>query len=220
MLELYAHPFSSYCWKAMIALHERGLPFTMRMLGEEHPDNFARLREYWPLGKFPVLVDDGQPVAESSIIIEYLDDDRFGATGKLIPIDRDSALRTRFLDRVFDNHVMTPMNAIVQEYLIDVDTPDEARIGRAKAALDSAYDWLEGQIAELGWAVAEADFSMADCAAAPSLFYADWVYEIGDARPRLKAYRARLLARPSVGQVIEGARPYRPLFPPGAPDRD
>jgi len=220
VLELYAHPFSSYCWKVMIALHERELPFALRMLGEEHPEHFNRLREYWPLGKFPVLVDDGQPVAESSIIIEYLDDDRFGPTGKLIPIDRDSALRTRFLDRVFDNHVMTPMNAIVQEYLIDPDAPDEARIERAKAALDAAYDWLEGQIAEHGWAVAEADFSMADCAAAPSLFYADWVHEIGDARPRLKAYRARLLERPSVAQVVERARPYRPLFPPGAPERD
>jgi len=220
VLELYAHPFSSYCWKVMIALYERELPFALRMLDEENPDNFARLREYWPLGKFPVLVDAGEPVAETSIIIEYLDDDRFGATGKLIPIDREAALRARFLDRVFDNHVMTPMNAIVQEYLIDAAAPDEARIERAKVALDAAYDWLEGQIGELGWAVAEADFSLADCAAAPSLFYADWVREIGDARPRLKAYRARLLARPSVARAVEGARPYRPLFPPGPPERD
>lgn len=220
MPELYAHPFSSYCWKVLIALHERNIAFTFHMLDGEHPENLSRMRELWPIGKFPVLVDGGVPVIESSIIIEYLDDDRFGPTGKLIPIDREAALRARFLDRVFDNHVMTPMNAVVQEYLIDADAPDEARIARARTALEAAYDWLEGQIDERGWAVPEEDFCLADCAAAPSLFYADWVCPIGEARPRLAAYRARLLAQPSVARVVNEARPYRPLFPPGAPERD
>lgn len=220
MLELYAHPFSSYCWKVLIALYERGMPFVFHMLDQDHPENMARMKEYWPVGKFPVLTEDGQPVIESSVIIEHLDDDRFGATGKLIPIDREAALRVRFLDRVFDNHVMTPMQAIVNEYLIDAAAPDQARIGKAKSTLDAAYDWLEGQLEELGWAVSEQDFSLADCAAAPSLFYADWVHEIGMGRPRLSAYRKRLLERPSVARAVDEARPHRPLFPPGAPERD
>lgn len=220
MLELYAHPFSSYCWKVLIALYERDIPFTYRLLDQDHPRNFATLKSHWPIGKFPVLVDEDQPVIESSVIIEYLDDDRFGATGKLIPIDREAALRARFLDRVFDNHVMTPMNAIVSEYLTDPDAPDQKRIERAKTALESAYDWLEGQIGEHGWAVSEQGFCLADCAAAPALFYADWVHPIGKARPWLGGYRARLLAQPSVARVVDDARPYRALFPPGAPDRD
>ena len=220
MLELYAHPFSSYSWKVLIALYERDIPFLFQALDEEHPQHFVRVKELWPVGKMPVLVDDGRPVIESSIIIEYLDDDRFGATGKMIPIDREAALQARFLDRVFDNHVMAPMQSIVNEYLIDADAPDEGRIARAKSALDAAYDWLEGQIGEHGWAVPEEDFGLADCAAAPALFYADWVYPIGDARPRLSAYRARLLEQPSVARAVDEARPHRHLFPPGAPDRD
>tara|TARA_R110000787_G_scaffold141272_3_gene254733 strand:+ start:184 stop:843 length:660 start_codon:yes stop_codon:yes gene_type:complete len=219
MLELYAHPFSSYCWKVLIALYEREIPFEYRMLEQDNPDNFAALKGYWPLGKFPVLVEDGRPVIESSIIIETLDDDRFGTAPKLIPADGERVLEVRFLDRIFDNHVMNPMNAVVSEYLIDAAAPDQTRIGKAKAALEGIYDWLEQRLGDDGWAVGDA-FTMADCAAAPSLFYADWVQEIGVGRPRLAAYRARLLARPSVKRCVEDARPYRHYFPPGAPDRD
>lgn len=219
MLELYAHPFSSYSQKVLIALYEREIPFTLRMLDGDHPENFLALKEYWPLGKFPVLTDSGRPVIESSIIIEWLDDDRFGATGKLLPIDRDAALAVRLMDRVFDNHVMTPVQAIVNEYLIDPAAPDSSRIDTARSALEAAYDWLEGRIGEEGWAAGD-DFSLADCAAAPALFYADWVHPIGIGRPRLGAYRGRLLDRPSVARAVNEARPYRPLFPLGAPDRD
>ncbi len=219
MLELYAHPFSSYCQKVLIALYEREIPFTVRMLDGENPENLRDLKQLWPIGKFPVLVDDGRPVIESSIIIEYLDDDRFGATGKLVPIEGQAALDVRFMDRVFDNHVMTPMQAIVNEYLIDAATPDDGRIEKAKIALEAAYNWLEGRIGEGGWAAGD-DFTLADCAAAPALFYADWVCPIGEGRPRLAAYRSRLLARPSVARAVDEARPYRPLFPPGAPERD
>lgn len=219
MLELYAHPFSSYCQKVLIALYEREVPFTFRMLDGDHPENFRALKAYWPLGKFPVLTDAGRPVIESSIIIEYLDDDRFGATGKLLPIDRESALAVRFMDRVFDNHVMTPVQGIVNEYLIDPAAPDSSRIDKAKSALEAAYDWLEGRIGEEGWAAGD-DFSLADCAAAPALFYADWVHPIGIGWPWLAAYRGRLLDRPSVARAVNEARPYRPLFPLGAPERD
>lgn len=219
MLELYAHPFSSYCQKVLIALYEREIPFTVRMLDGEHPENLRDLKAYWPIGKFPVLTENGRPVIESSIIIEYLDDDRFGATGKLIPIDREAALAVRFMDRVFDNHVMTPVQGIVNEYLIDAAAPDDGRIEKAKSALEVAYDWLEGRVGEDGWASGDG-FSLADCAAAPALFYADWVCPFGTGRPWLTAYRARLLARPSVARAVDEARPYRLLFPLGAPERD
>ena len=219
MLELYAHPFSSYCQKVLIALYEREVPFTFRMVDGEHPENLRDLKACWPIGKFPVLTENGRPVIESSIIIECLDDDRFGATGKLIPIDGEAALAVRFMDRMFDNHVMTPVQGIVNEYLIDATAPDDRRIEKAKSALEAAYDWLEGRIGEDGWASGD-DFSLADCAAAPALFYADWVCPIGTGCPWLSAYRARLLERPSVARAVDEARPYRSLFPLGAPERD
>lgn len=219
MLELYVHPFSSYCWKVMIALYERDIPFEYRMLDQDHPENFARLKSVWPLGKFPVLFVDGEPVIETSIIIETVDDGRFSTGPKMIPEDPSAAMRVRFLDRVFDNHVMNQMQVTVNEYIFDRDNLNAGRIERSNAGLDTIYDWLETQLGEDGWAVGDR-FTMADCAAAPSLFYADWVREIGDAQPKLKAYRARLLARPSVSRCIEDARPYRSYFPPGAPDRD
>jgi glutathione S-transferase len=219
MLELYAHPFSSYCWKVLIALYEREIDFEYRMLGPDHPENFARIKGVWPVGKFPILFVDGEPVIESSIIIETLDDARFSAAPKLIPSDPQTALDVRFMDRVFDNHVMNRMQATVDEYIHYRDSMNMDRLERTNAALDTVYDWLETRLGEDGWAVGDA-FTMADCAAAPSLFYADWVHEIGDARPRVKAYRARLLARPSVSRCVEDARPYRGYFPPGAPDRD
>ena len=213
---LYAHPFSSYCWKAMIAFHEKDLPYELELV--EAPEAMAALRRYWPPGKFPVLVDDDAPVIEATTIIEYLDL-RHYERAPLIPANPVDALDVRFMDRVFDNHVMTPMNEIVQAHLADRDAPDAARIGKAQAALDTIYGWLEARLAGRAWASSHG-FSMADCAAAPALFYADWVRPIGDERPALRDYRARLNARPSVARCIEAARPYRGYFPPGAPARD
>jgi glutathione S-transferase len=123
------------------------------------------------------------------------------------------------MDRIFDNHVMTPMNAIVQEHLLGGGSPDRARIEKAEAALDAIYAWLDVRLSGRTWACSHG-FSLADCAAAPSLFYADWVRPIPAALPTLGAYRAALNARPSVARCIEEARPYRGYFPPGAPDRD
>jgi len=217
---LFAHPFSSYCWKALIALYEKDLPFDYRMV--EGDGVMEALRAVWPLGKFPVLVDDGEaaplPVIESTTIIEYLDL-RHYERAPLIPALPADALDVRFMDRVFDNHVMTPMNAIVQEYLIDKEAPDRARIGKAEQALDSIYGWLDARLANGSWACGE-HFSLADCAAAPALFYADWVRPIPESLGALRAYRARLNAHPSVARCIEEARPYRGYFPPGAPERD
>jgi len=218
---LYAHPFSSYSWKVMIALREKELPF--ELLSTEAEEARAELQRHWPLGKFPVLVDDaqdegGSPVIESTTIIEYLDL-RHYERAPLLPANAIDALDTRFMDRIFDNHVMTPMQAVVQEYIIDGEAPDERRIARAKADLDTIYAWLEVRLAGRRWACSHG-FSLADCAAAPALFYADWVHRIPESLPGLRAYRARLNARPSVARCIEDARPWRHYFPLGAPERD
>jgi len=215
---LYGHPFSSYTWKALIALYEKDLPFDFKIIAPEHPEHGAELKALWPLGKFPVLEDDGLALIESSIIIEHLDQ-RYPETLRLIPREDQDALDVRFMDRVFDNHVMGPMQAIVAEHLPFItQAPDPARITRARAALDAIYAWLEERLAE-PWACGAA-FTLADCAAAPSLFYADWVRPIPETLPGLRGYRARLLARPSVARCVEAARPYRGFFPLGAPERD
>lgn len=214
---LYAHPFSSYSWKAMIALHEKELPYELRIVEDEGV--MTQLRRHWPLGKFPVLVDEDAPVIEATTIIEYLDL-RHYERAPLIPANAVDALDVRFMDRVFDNHVMTPMQAVVTEALPHlIGTTDPVRAQKAREALETIYAWLEARLAGRLWACS-AGFSLADCAAAPSLFYADWVHPIGDRYPELRAYRTRLNERPSVARCIEGARPYRHYFPLGAPDQD
>ena len=213
-LELFGHPFSSYTWKALIALYEAGTPFTFRNIaGNEYPENEAAFLAYWPVGKFPLLIEDGVPIMESSIIIEHVAPD-------LVPADRYAAREVRMLDRVFDNNVMTPMQAVVAEHLPFItETPDPNRIARARAALDKVYPWLDARLAGRRWAAGDS-FTLADCSGGPSLFYADWVQPIPEELSALKEYRVRVLARPSVARVVDEARPYRHFFPLGAPDRD
>jgi len=215
-LTLYSHPFSSYCQKVLIALRENEIPFTYRHL--EEPGAEQERAALWPMGRFPVLVDDGRTIAESSIIIEYLDR-RYPGPVRLLPDDRDAALEIRFMDRFFDNYVMTAMQAPVSEALRPESTRMEEVMARTRQALDTAYAWLEERLSGRTWA-AGGSFTMADCAAAPSLFYADWVHQIGPDFPRLRTYRSRLLARPSFARAVEEGRPYRSYFPLGAPDRD
>lgn len=218
MLSLYAHPFSSYCQKVLIALYESDLPFTYRHLGPEDPAAIEERQALWPLGRFPVLVDDGRTVVESSIIIEHLDLHHPGPV-RLLPADPREALEVRFLDRFFDNYIMSAMQAPVFESLRTEGARKEIVMAEARTALDTAYGWLEHRLAGRVWATGER-FTLADCAGAASLFYADWVHPIGEAFPTLRAYRARLLARPSVARCVEEGRPYRHFFPLGAPDRD
>jgi glutathione S-transferase len=207
-----------YTWKAAIALDEKGLAHEFRSVDPETPEHGAELAAHWPPAKFPVLVDGDTPVIESSIIIEHLD--LYPGGPRLIPADPAAALPVRFMDRLFDNHVMASTQAVVSEHLPFITpTPDPARIDRAKSALDVIYSWLEDKLPDAEWACGEA-FTLADCAAAPSLFYADWVHPIGEGRPRLCAYRARLLDRPSVARAVDGARPYRHYWPLGPIDRD
>jgi glutathione S-transferase len=214
-LTLYAHPFSSYCQKALIALYENGTPFSLRMLGTEEAD--AEHAALWPLKRMPVLVDAGRTVLEASTIIEHLALHHPGPV-RLIPEDARAALDVRMMDRVFDNYVMTPMQKIVADALRPAEDRDPYGVAEAKTLLETAYGWLDGAILGREWAAGE--FSLADCAAAPALFYADWAHPIGEAFAVVRAYRARLLARPSVTRAVDEARPYRPFFPLGAPDRD
>ena len=216
-LALYAHPFSSYCMKVLVALHENATGFEYRNFATD-PAAWRECQALWPLGRFPVLVDDGRTVAETSVIVEHLDLHHPGPV-RFIPADPAAALEVRFLDRFFDNHVQTPMQAPVFETRRGDAARVEAVRAESRQALDRAYAWLEGWMAGRSWASGER-FTLADCAAAPALFYADWIQPIGPQFPRVRAYRARLLARPSMARLVEEARPYRPLFPLGAPERD
>lgn len=217
-LALYGHPFSSYTQKALIALYENATPFEFRCIGPDTPQHATEWLRRWPLRKFPLLVDGERNIAETSIIIEYLQLAHPGPV-RLLPADPIAALDVRFLDRFFDLHVMDALQFAVNSALGQIPVSKEAGLAIASERLDRAYAWLEGQLGGRTWA-AGADFTMADCAAAPALFYADWTYQISEAFPQLRAYRARLLARPSFARAVEEARPFRPLFPLGAPDRD
>ncbi|CAN5646698.1 glutathione S-transferase family protein [soil metagenome] len=215
-LTLYSHPFSSYCQKVLTALWENEIPFTYRNL--EEPGANEELAALWPLSRFPVLVDDGRTVVESSIIIEHLQLKHPGKA-RLLPDDPAAALEVRFMDRFFDQYIMTEMQKPVAEALRTEDGRKDVAIAEAAKALDTAYAWLEERLDGRAWAAGDS-FTLADCAAAPSLFYADWVHQIGAEFPRLREYRAKLLARPSFARAVEEARPYRAYFPLGAPDRD
>ena len=213
-IQLYGHPFASYAWKPLIAAYERNVPFEFRMVDPDHPENTARIRELSPTGQFPALVDGDRTVTQSNAVIEYLD--RIGSAPTMIPTDPDASLNARMLADVFDSYIAGPMQQIVGEALRPVDRQDSGRVADAKANLDKSYNWLGRHISHR-WAIGD-QFSIADCAAAPALFYADWLHAIPDGT--LKSYRARLLAHPSVARVVNEARPYRSFFPLGAPDRD
>lgn len=217
-MQLFAHPFSSYCQKVLIALYENGTPFAYRMLSPDEPENGAEFARLWPLGRFPILIDDGRMVVESSAIIEYLQLAHPGAVA-MIPAEGDAMIEARMLDRIFDGYVMTSTMKIVVDALRPAQNRDPFGVAEARTLLDKSYSWLDSRLTGRTWATG-GTFGIADCAAAPSLFYADWAHPIGDAHGNLRAYRARLLERPSFARAVDEARPYRALFPLGAPDRD
>jgi len=204
-LVLYGHPFSSYTQKVLVALYENATPFTWRVL--DGPPAFAELAEMWPLKQMPVLVDGGAPIIESSIIVEHV-------ASQLVP-----SLEVRFLDRFFDNYVMNPMQKVVTNQLRPEGDRDPYGVAESKKRLEVSYAWLEATLKGRKWAAGE-EFTLADCAAAPALFYADWVHDIGSEFTELRAYRRRLLRRPSFARAVDEARPFRAFFPLGAPDRD
>jgi glutathione S-transferase len=217
-IELYAHPFSSYCQKVLIALYENETPFEFRMLAPDDEQIMQELEGLWPFRRFPVLVDNGRAVMESSIIIEHLQLYHPGPV-QLIPTDARAALDVRFMDRFFDNYIMTPQQKLVFDSLRPTEDRDPQGVVEARAMLDTAYRWLDKTMQGREWAAGNS-FSLADCAAAPALFYADWSHAIGAEFSNVHAYRRRLLAHPSFARAVDEARPYRSFFPLGAPDRD
>jgi glutathione S-transferase len=217
-LALYGHPFSSYTQKVLISLYENETPFEFRELGPDAPQHLEEWLKRWPIAMFPLLLDGERQVVEASIILEYLQLSHPGPV-RLLPADPMAALEVRFLDRFFDLHVMEAMQVAVAAKLGRVPMKSEDGLALATQRLERAYSWLEGHLAGRTWAAGEA-FTLADCAAAPSLFYADWTYQIPERYPVLRAYRSRLLARPSFARAVDEARYFRPNFPLGAPDRD
>ncbi|MET4683380.1 glutathione S-transferase family protein [Brevundimonas faecalis] len=215
-MKLYAHPFSSYCQKALIALYENDTPFEFKLLEDEA--SMAELAALWPLKRFPVLEDDGRTIFEATSIIEHLAVHHPGPV-RLIPEDPAAAVEVRMMDRVFDNYISSPQQKVVFNAIRPEADRDPYGVAEAKQMLEATYAWLDERLAGREWAT-DHGFSLADCAAAPALFYADWTYPIDTRFKTLKAYRARLLARPSMARAVNEARPYRTYFPLGAPDRD
>lgn len=215
-LELYGHPFSSYTWKAEIAIFANHTPYVLRVVDGQHPEHGLCVATSSPMGKFPLLVDGKRKVFEATAIIEYVAACHPG-DAPLIPADPSEAVQARMIDRVFDNYVMAPMQSIVGAHIAAPQSPDKHRIEAACRDLRRTYRWLEDWVAEYP---RPQTISLIECAAAPSLFYADWVCPLGDEFPRLAAWRAQLLRLPAVARSVEAARPFRPFFPPGAPDRD
>lgn len=214
MIELYGHPFSAFTWKPLIAAYARSVPFAFCAIDPEHPEHAARLSQLSPTGQMPGLVDGDREVVESNAVIEYLD--RIGEAAPMIPVDPDAALQARMMADIFDDYVAAPMQRIVAESFRPDNGKDPLGVAQAHETLDKSYQWLARRTGA-SWAVGDS-FTLADCAAAPALFYADWVHPIPGGA--LGEYRARLLAHPAVARVVDEARPFRAYFPLGAPDRD
>ena len=223
-LELHGHLFSSYTWKALIPLYANSTPFEFKPMTGDRPLSEQFPGKVHPGGHIPVLVDGDTVVVEATSIVEHLAVHHPGPA-PLIPEDPAEAVVARMMDRVFDNYVMANMQRVVSAYFISRDkpelglrdTPNEAEVQAGKTRLRQAYEWLEKWLSEHAL---PPHVSLVTCAAAPSLFYADWIERIPESCPRLSALRAELLALPAVSRCVEDARPYRPYFPLGAPDRD
>lgn len=211
-LTLHFHPLSSFCMKVLVGLYELEVPFTKRLVDLANEVDRAALLKLWPIGKFPVLRDDAREVTvpETSIILEYLD--QWHGKGRLVPSDPDRARECRLRDRFYDLYVNVPMQKIVTDKLRPADKRDPYGVAQAKAQLETAYAVADEWMRAGPWAVGEA-FTMADCAAAPALFYANQVVPFGDGRPHLAAYSARLALRPSFARVVDEAKPYWSMFP-------
>jgi glutathione S-transferase len=209
-LTLHYHPLASYCWKALIALYENDIPFTPNLVDLGNPAERAALVTLWGIGKFPVLRDEAR-VPESSIIVEYLDRHYRGRT-RFIPEDSGRALQTRLHDRFYDLYVHLPMQKIMIDRMRPKGKQDPHGVEEARAQLLTSYAMIEQQVAKGGWAVGE-DFGLADCAAAPSLFYGSMVVPFGEPNRNLSAYFERLKARPSFARVMQEAEPYFQMVP-------
>lgn len=211
-LHLYSHPLASFCHKVLIALYENGTPFQAHLVDLGDPGGKAEFLDLWPVGKMPVLRDEarGRTVPETSIIIEYLQQ-HYPGPRALLPADADARLDVRLWDRFFDLYVHTPMQRIVLEELRDPNEKDPRGVADARATLATAYAMIERR-APREWICGDA-FALADCAAAPALFYAAIVAPFAPEHTHLDGYYQRLMARASVRRTLAEARPYFPMFP-------
>jgi len=212
-LTLHFHPLSSFCHKVLIALYENDTPFRPNIVNLQDETERAALCKLWPIGKFPVLEDHARDwsVSESSIIIEYLDQ-HFPGKSRLVPQDADLARQMRFRDRFFDLYIHLPMQKVVGDRLRQADQKDRYGVEEARAQMRVALGMVDQAMAEKTWANGET-FTMADCAAAPSLFYADKVMPFVATHPNAAAYLQRLMQRTSYARVLKEAEPYFRLFP-------
>jgi glutathione S-transferase len=212
-LKLYGHPLSSFCQKALVALYENDTPFELHIVDLANETAAADFKKIWPLGKFPVLRDEekDRTVPEGTIIIEYLAQHYPGKT-RLVPADADLARQTRLRDRFYDLYVNTPMQKVVGDRLRPAGNKDPYGVEEAKALLQTAYGMIDQEMGTNTWAMGDS-FSMADCAAAPALFYANLVMPFGDTHKNAAAYLDRLMERPSFARAVKEAQPYLALFP-------
>jgi glutathione S-transferase len=210
-LELYFHPLSSFCQKALIALYENDTPFTPRVVDLMDPTQRAAFLKVWPIGKFPVLRDGGQTIPESTMIIEHLDRSFAGRT-RFIPSDPEAALMARGADRFFDLYVNMPVGKIVTDRIRPPGKNDPHGVEEARRQLDVALDLTEQHMATRTWGAGEA-FTVADCAAAPALFYANMIRPFEATHRTAAAYLARLKARPSYARALKEAESYFAMMP-------
>jgi glutathione S-transferase len=212
-LKLFFHPLASFCHKVLLPLYENGTPFEGCIVDFGNPDSAASFLEVWPVGKIPVLRDEAKnrTVPETTIIIEYLDRHYPGPL-PMFPRDEAQSLDARLWDRFYDNYVSVPMQKIVGDRLRAEGERDARGVEDARTSLNAAYDMIERQMADKSWAIGDA-FTVADCSAAPALFYAGIVQPFDRTHPHVAAYFDRLLARPSFQRVLSEARPYFQYFP-------
>lgn len=211
-LTLHYHPLSSYSQKVLIALDVLGLDVEKRLLNLGDPAERAAHLALWPTGKIPLLVDQGRPIPETSIIIEYLQRHHAHPGHTLIPLDFDDAIEVRLWDRMFDQYVMTPMQALTADLLRPEADRDAYGVAQARERLSSAYAFIDRHLEGRTW-VSGSTFSMADCAAAPALFYAVTYVPLQPQHSQLTAYFDRLMTHPSVARAIDQAQPWFKFYP-------
>jgi glutathione S-transferase len=212
-LILHYHPLASFCWKVLIALYENGTPFEPKLVNPGDPASRAEFAALWPMAKMPVLEDRarGQIIPETSIIIDYLDLHCPGPV-RFVPEDLRRAWAVRLWDRICDNYLQGPMQKIVGDRLRPEGEKDPFGVAEARSSLATAMGMVERQAADRRWTTGD-DFTLADCAAAPALFYADKVMPIAPSHPNAQALLERLKARPSFARVLAEAEPYFQYYP-------
>jgi glutathione S-transferase len=215
-LTLLLHPLSSFCQKTKIALYENDIPFESKVIHLEDAASRGELTAVWPFTKFPVLKDERKNgetriVPETSVIIEYLQH-YYPGKSKLIPDDFEIAWRAKLADRMFDLYVNVPVGKIVSDTFRPPEKKDPQGVEDARALIETTYRVIEKDLATRTWAAGDV-FTIADCAAAPALFFANKLIPLKNSCKNGAAYLSRLAERPSVARAFAEAEPYLKLFP-------